>query len=199
MLGRIPRVPQLLCKPSAYSSGAFAAYEVGVQIEAIGWMAFGGLSTSIGAFVTQNFGAQQFKRMLDGYRKGTIISTVMGVIAMAFVYFFSGKLIALFIHDDAYALEAGMRYLMIISFAQVFASWEGSAQGGFHGIGKTKYPSAVGISCNLLRIPLAIVLQKFFGLDGIWMAISISAALKGILLRPLFWWVSQEYDVKESE
>ena len=184
---------------TAYSSGAFAAYEVGVQIEAIGWMAFGGLSTSIGAFVAQNFGAQQFKRMLDGYRKGTIISTVMGVIAMAFVYFFSGKLIALFIHGDAYALEAGTRYLIIISFAQVFASWEGSAQGGFYGIGKTKYPSAVGISCNLLRIPLAIVLQKFFGLDGIWMAISISTALKGILLRPLFWWVSQEYDVKESE
>lgn len=184
---------------TSYSSVAFAAFEVGVQIEAIGWMAFGGLSTSIAAFVAQNYGAQKYGRMLDGYRKGTIISTVMGMVAMAFVYFFSGKLIALFIHDDAYALEAGMRYLMFISFAQVFASWEGSSQGGFNGIGKTKYPSAVGISCNLLRIPLALVLQQFFGLDGIWIAISISAALKGILLRPLFWWVSQEYNVKETE
>lgn len=177
---------------NSYSSGAFAAFEVGVQIEAIGWMMFGGLSTSIGAFVAQNFGANQHQRMMEGYHKGTMLSTIVGMIAMAFVFFFSGKLIGLFIAHDLYALEAGRRYLRIISFAQIFASWEGSAQGGFNGIGKTKYPSVVGVSCNLLRIPMALFFQQFFGLDGIWMAIACSAALKGILLRPLFWWVMKQ-------
>lgn len=183
---------------TSYSSGAFAAYEVGVQIEAIGWMVFGGMSTSIGAFVAQNYGSGQFNRMMEGYRKGTIITTVMGAFAMVILYFFSGDFIRLFIKEDGYALQAGMRYLMIIALSQVFASWEGSTQGGFNGIGKTKYPSMMGICCNALRIPLAIVLQKFFGLDGIWIAIAVAASLKGILLRPLFWWVSREDEMEET-
>lgn len=181
---------------TSFSSGAFAAYEVGVQIEAIGWMMFGGLATTLGVFVAQNYGAQDYSRMLEGYRKGTRIASVMGLFAMLMLYFFSGQLMGLFIKGDAYALSAGMQYLKISALVQVFSSWEASSQGGFNGIGRTKLPSVVGILCNLLRIPLSYFLKGFFGLNGIWIAIAISAALRGIMLRFLFRFEKQNYLVR---
>ena len=55
--------------------------------------------------------------------------------------------------------------------------------GAFNGLGKTVPPSIVGISFNLLRIPGAIILSSTsLGLNGIWLAISISSVFKGIVL-----------------
>lgn len=183
---------------TTFSSGAFAAYEVGVQIEAIGWMMFGGLATTLGVFVAQNYGAQDYSRMLEGYKKGTRIASVMGFFAMIVLYFFSSELMGLFIKDDPYALNAGMQYLKISALIQVFASWEASSQGGFNGIGRTKLPSVVGVFCNLIRIPLSFFLKDFFGLNGIWIAIGISAGLRGLLLRILFYFQGIRHIVKEQ-
>lgn len=180
---------------TSFSSGAFAAFEVGVQIEAIGWMMFGGLSTAIGAFVAQNFGAEDRERLLEGYAKGTIIATAMGAFAFTVLYFFAGQLMGLFIHDDSYALMAGQNYLKVIAFCQVFSAWEASSQGGFNGIGSTKLPSLVGVVCNLSRIPLSYILKGYFGLTGIWIAISISAASRGLFLRIFFYFEKQKLEV----
>lgn len=181
---------------TAFSSGAFAAFEVGVQIEAIGWMMFGGLSTATGVFVAQNYGAEDYARMLEGYHKGTRIATALGTFALWVLFFFSGPLMGLFIQEDPYALQAGMRYLKIVALSQVFSSWEASSQGGFNGIGRTKLPSIVGVLCNLSRIPLSYILKGFFGLDGIWIAISLSGALRGLLLRLLFHFQQRNFEVR---
>lgn len=180
---------------TAFSSGAFAAFEVGVQIEAIGWMMFGGLSTAVGAFVAQNFGAASYKRLLEGQLKGSRIATLMGLFAFTVLYFFAGQLMGLFIHGDDYALAAGRNYLKVIAFCQVFSAWEASSQGGFNGIGKTKLPSVVGVVCNFLRIPLSYILKGYFGLTGIWIAISISAACRGLFLRIFFYFERQKLEV----
>jgi Na+-driven multidrug efflux pump len=54
--------------------------------------------------------------------------------------------------------------------------------GVFNGLGKTFYPSFVGVSGNLLRIPMAIVLGASFGYAGIWWSVSISSIIKGTVL-----------------
>lgn len=184
---------------TAFSSGAFAAFEVGVQIEAIGWMMFGGLATTLGVFVAQNYGAENYERMLEGYHKGTKIASVIGFVALLALYFFSGQLMGLFIKDDPYALSAGMNYLRIVALCQVFSSWEASSQGGFNGLGKTKLPSVVGVLTNLSRIPLSYFLKGYFGLNGIWIALSISAGLRGIFLRVLFHFEKKRYLVLVEE
>lgn len=179
---------------TAFSSGAFAAYEVGVQVEAIGWMMFGGLSTALGAFVAQNYGAKDYERLLEGYKKGTRMATLMGVFAFAILYFFAGGLMGLFIHGDDYALMAGRGYLTIIAFSQVFSAWEGSSQGAFNGIGKTTLPSIVGVLCNLSRIPLTYLFKSMMGLEGIWIAISLSAAARGFFLRIFYYFEKRKLE-----
>ncbi len=178
-----------------FSSGAFAAYEVGVQIEAIGWMMFGGLSTAVGAFTAQNFGAKNYDRLKEGYIKGTRLTSSMGLFAMVVLFVFSRQLMGLFIRGDSYALEAGINYLKITALVQILQSWEASAQGGFNGIGKTKLPSVVGILSNLSRIPLSYILKGPYGLSGIWLALAISAASRGIFIRLMFYFEKSKLEM----
>ena len=54
------------------------------------------------------------------------------------------------------------------------------SNGLFTGIGKPNIPAAISIIFTSLRIPLALVLIKPFGINGIWMSISITSIFKGI-------------------
>ena len=48
--------------------------------------------------------------------------------------------------------------------------------------GRTVPPAIISISCNTLRIPLAIGLAAAgLGITGVWWAISLSSMLKGIV------------------
>ena len=59
---------------------------------------------------------------------------------------------------------------------------EGIMGGAFNGLGKTIPQSITGITFNVLRIPMAIIFNHFYGLNGIWAAISFSSVLKGIVI-----------------
>ena len=52
--------------------------------------------------------------------------------------------------------------------------------GALNGVGLTKFPAVNGLFGNLLRIPIALLLMPKLGVLGIWIAISISMAIKGI-------------------
>ena len=50
----------------------------------------------------------------------------------------------------------------------------------FNGIGKPKIPSSISIVFTLLRIPIAYILSRFIGINGVWIAITVTSILKGI-------------------
>ena len=64
---------------------------------------------------------------------------------------------------------------------------EGTCGGTFRGMGKTLPPSVSSISSNLLRPLLCYVLAQYLGLNGFWIGISLSAALRGAMM---FIWYS---------
>jgi len=81
-------------------------------------------------------------------------------------------------------IALGASYLKIIGISQLPQAVEILTAGAFIGLGKTAPPSIVGISLNLLRIPVALLLSATaLGLDGVWWAISLSSILKGIVLE----------------
>ena len=72
-------------------------------------------------------------------------------------------------------------YLMVLSFSQLFMCIEIVTEGAFNGISMTKPPSFIGIAGNMLRIPLSYLLIPYFGIEGIWIAVSASSVLKGTI------------------
>ena len=55
------------------------------------------------------------------------------------------------------------------------------SNGVFTGFGVPKIPALISIIFTILRIPLALILTKFYDVNGIWIGISISSILKGIV------------------
>jgi len=67
----------------------------------------------------------------------------------------------------------------VIAFSQIFSATESVSNGLFTGIGKPKISSIISVIFTSLRLPMALVLIKPFGLSGIWISIAISSILKG--------------------
>jgi Na+-driven multidrug efflux pump len=76
----------------------------------------------------------------------------------------------------------GVHFLKILALIQIPACLEGVAAGIFRGQGKTVPPSIASISSNILRVVLAYAVANLtdMGLTGIWIAVAISAAIRGI-------------------
>lgn len=166
---------------------AIAVQKVGSQIESISWMTAEGFSGAIGAFVAQNFGAGNYKRVRKGYFTGMSVLVIWGVFCTILLVGFPEPVFRIFIREEE-ALQAGVDYLRILGISQLFMSVEIATAGAFGGLGKTIPPSVEGITLNAIRIPLAIVLGgTALGLNGIWWTISSTTVLKGIIL--LIWFL----------
>lgn len=166
---------------SGWGPYAIAAQKVGSQIESISWMTAGGFQGALAAFVGQNYGAEKEKRIRDGYKIAIGLIIFIGFIASITLYFFAKEIFNFFIPEKE-TVKFGIDYLKIMAFSQIFMCIELTTAGAFNGISKTMPPSIVSIGFNFLRIPLAFILAKYMGINGIWWSITISSMLKGVIL-----------------
>ncbi len=166
---------------SEYGIKVVTTQRLGSQIEAFAWMVASGFQIALASFVGQNFAAGRFDRVKQGYIASLKMLIPYGLIISVLMYVLSRELFDIFI-DSPETLALGDRYLKILAFSQLFMIVELGTAGAFNGLGKTKYPSIVGIIGNVLRIPLAALLALSMGFAGIWWAISISSILKGSVL-----------------
>ena len=160
-----------------------AVQKVGSQIEAISWMTAGGLSTALGTFTGQNYGAGKYDRIEKGYRVTMGMAIVLGIFATILLIGFGEAVFAVFI-PEAEAIAGGVVYLKILGYSQLFMCIEITTTGLFNGLGRTYIPSIVGIILTGARIPLAYLLSKpnLLGIDGVWWSISSTSILKGIII-----------------
>lgn len=179
----IHAVISILLSRSMASFGAMplAVYSVGSLIESISWMTTEGFSAGITAFVGQNFGASKWQRLHEIYRTSMRSVGVIGLVATSFLLLFRVQLFRLFIPDDPDAILLGATYLLIFGLSQFFMSIEIGATGVFNGIGDTRTPAVLSSVLNVLRLPMGLFLMNFFGVVGIWIAMSASSIIKGVV------------------
>lgn len=170
-----------------WGAEAIAVQKVGIQIESISFMTIGGLQGAVAAFIGQNFGAKKWARIQKGYKMALLLTTLFGIITSALFVIFPKQIFSLFLNDPT-SLGLGIHYLRIIGFSQLFMCLEIMTVGAFNGIGKTHIPPIFSIVLTAARIPLALLLSEFFGLNGVWMSIAGTSVLKGLLLVGWFMW-----------
>ncbi|MGJ0845788.1 putative efflux protein, MATE family [Tissierella praeacuta DSM 18095] len=173
-----------------WGSTPVAVQSVGSQIESISWMTAEGFSTAISAFVGQNYGAENYDRVKEGYYAGLKIVGTIGIFATVLLIFFGEPIFRIFTPNDAIAISQGVVYLKILGLSQFFITIEIASAGAFNGIGRTQIPAIIGIILNALRIPGALILSStVLGMTGVWWSMSISTVFKGIILTSLFIYV----------
>lgn len=166
---------------TAWGDTAVAVQRVGGQVESISWMTADGFGTAINAFVGQNYGAGNLKRVKKGYMTAAVIMILWGLFTTCLLIFGAAPIFGLFIHE-AEVIPAGADYLRVIGFSEMFMCVELMTVGALSGMGKTMEASIITIILTSARIPLAIVLGgTALELNGIWWALTISSIAKGII------------------
>nr|WP_251136261.1 MATE family efflux transporter [Exiguobacterium sp. s194] len=164
----------------SYGTEAIAAQRIGLQIESIAYMMIGGLNGAIASYTGQNLGARKVDRVHEGYRVTTRLGILYtGLITLVFL-FVPDVLIGLFV-DDPTTIDIGANYLRIIGISLIFASLEMIGNGYFSGLGLPKIPATISIVFTFARIPLALALEPYLGIDAIWWSIALSSIIKGLV------------------
>src|SRR5699024_7557445 len=164
-----------------FGSDAIAAQKIGLQIESINYMIIGGLNGAIASFSGQNFGAKKDRRIDEGYRIALLLGIIYTLVTAIIFIYTPEPLIRLFVSEEN-TVSIASRYLQIIAISQVFSAIEMVTNGLFMGIGLPRISANVSIFYTILRIPMAIILIPYLGVNGIWWSISVSSILKGITL-----------------
>ena len=157
----------------------------GGQIEGITWTSANSFSTTLGTFVAQNQTAGKIQRTKKAYKYVLLTLVSLGIFVTLAFFFYGTEIFGLFVPEAA-ARKAGGEYLRIMALCQIFMMLENATMGMWNGYGKTIPPAVISITLNIGRIPLAFWLAPVFGVNGVWIAITISAILKGII-SPVWW------------
>ena len=157
------------------------------QIEAITWNTSQGFSTALSAFVAQNYAARKISRVMKALKSTLYMTLVFGIFCSLLFIFYGNNIFAIFVPERE-AYEAGGLALRIDGYSQLFMMLEIVIQGVFYGMGRTIPPAIISISCNYLRIPMAMLFVSLgWGLPGIWWTICLTSILKGIII--LIWFL----------
>ena len=171
----------------SFGAHVAAVSRVCSQVESLSWLVGGGFGSAMVTFVGQNYGAGKVQRISDGVRVSLLAMAGWGLMVSSILAFAGGFVFSLFLPDPGLR-DLGIRYMLILAVCQIPMNLEAVAGNAFRGLGKTIPPSVSNISSNIIRVPLAYVLSlTSLGLYGIWIAISLSACIRGIWIW--FWYI----------
>lgn len=165
-----------------FGDAAIAIQKIGGQIESVSWLSSDGFAYAMNSFTAQNYGASKNDRVRKGYSTGMKMMTVYGLFTTALLVLGAVQIFDLFINEPD-VIAGGATYLRIQGFSQLFICYEITTTGAFNGLGKTRLPAICSFILTASRIPLCYVLMPVFGgINGVWWSITITSAIKGIVL-----------------
>ncbi len=150
-----------------------AAHQLGLQAEAISYMPSAGLGIATTALIGQSLGAgrpQLAKKYASELVRWAIVITALA----ASVLLFLPKQFLSLLTTDREVIELAAVYLMLMGLGQSPQNIASVFNGALRGAGDTRTPMYIALAgLWFIRIPLAMVLSKPFGVKGVWLAITV--------------------------
>ncbi len=197
-------VNMFLCRTASAHGGhiGLMTFTTGGQIEAITWNTSQGFSTALSTFIAQNYAAGNNHRVMRSWYTTLRMTLIFGTLCTFLFIFYGNEIFSIFVPEEA-AYIAGGTFLRIDGYSQLFMMLEITMQGVFYGLGRTVPPAITSITCNYLRIPLALFFISIgMGVEGIWWAVCATTIIKGIVLLIWFIFIKGKVfkaDVKQEE
>lgn len=169
---------------------AMPAFVIGTNLNQYALMPGLAVGTAAATLSGMNIGANKLKRAEESGRVSAILgAALMGTISLAFVIF-STPLINFFLDaPNQEVLQIGKVFLIIVGISEPFHAVTISLSRAMQGAGYTKKPFFVTfITWFIIRVPLAYLLALVLNLHatGVWLAISITTIISGIMSYYLF-------------
>ncbi len=165
---------------SSIGTVAIAANHLAVTAEAVSYLPAFGIATAGTTMIGQAIGANRqdlafrFAKLINFI--GIIIMTIAGIL----LYIFSTPLMSIFTADPE-VIALGSEVLKIVAYAQPFFAMSIAISGCLRGAGDTKAPFVITlITMWGVRIVFSYLLVSSLGLVGVWIAMALELAVRGI-------------------
>ena len=161
---------------------AIAANSFAVTAESICYMPGYGLANAATTMVGQAMGAEKKEEAKSFAWLTTIIGMlIMGL--MGAIMYFLCPFVFMFLTPDKNVQLLAIKVLRIELFAEPIFALSIVATGALRGAKDTLVPGIINlVSIWGVRITLSLILTKYFGLSGAWMAMAIELSIRGILM-----------------
>ncbi|MFT6908077.1 MAG: putative MATE family efflux protein [Oleiphilaceae bacterium] len=163
-----------------HSPEAVAGFGVASRIESLFLVMIMGLSSIMGPFVGQNWGAKNYQRIFSAVDISLKFTLYWGVITATILWLFADNLTGLF-SDDPLVIHSASHYLMILPFSYLFLGFIMVVSSAANGMGNP-IPSLVMSFLRLvgLYLPFIFILLEFMDISGIYLAAALANIFVGL-------------------
>jgi putative MATE family efflux protein len=164
---------------ASYGVDAVAGYGIAMRIEPIFLIPFYALSAVSSPFFGQNFGSNQFDRLVEARRVVTRFCLGFGLVLGVVLIIIAKPLTGLFSTSETIQAVA-VQYLWIAALSYGAYGLVMSVNAAFNGMGRP-IPGVVISSCRVIVVflPLALMGKSLFDLPGLFAATTLSNLLMG--------------------
>ncbi len=160
---------------------AVAANTIGIVVESLCYMPGYGIGDAATALIGQSYGARRMD-LIRSFSRLTVWLGVAVMTAMGAVMYVRAPWLTRLMNPDALVQAEGVRALRIEAFAEPMYAASIVAYCIFVGLGDTLVPCVMNLgSIWLIRIPLAALLARSMGIQGVWLAMCIELNVRGAI------------------
>ena len=176
----------LLSIVNTFGTDVIAAYSVAIRIDSFASLPAMNLAMALSSFVGQNIGAGKTDRVKSGYVATLKMNLIITLILSSIILIFPGWIMKAF-SPDINIINIGKEYLYVVAAFYLVFTTMFINMGVMRGAGDTIIPMFITLfSLWLIRIPLAWLLSKYFGYQGIWWSIPL-AWISGMTLTYIYY------------
>jgi putative MATE family efflux protein len=162
---------------------AVASFGIIFSVQALFFMPVLGINQGIQPILGYNFGSGNFNRVQKTLKSSLIMATVICLFGFLIIFFASESIVSLFSRNDFELVAIGSRGLKIYNLMFFVIGFQLIAAGYFQAIGKAKHSLFFSMLRQIIAlVPALFILPRYFMLDGIWLAGSVSDAFATIVM-----------------
>ncbi len=169
----------ILLRP--YGDMAKSAFTLGFTYQQVAILPIVGIAQGTLTMIGQNFGAKKFQRVKSVVQKSLLFCMgIMSVFALVMILG-RGSLVRVF-SDVAEVIRIGRTMLLIFAVGFPFLAARFILSSFFQGLGKGFTAFVINFSYIILfALPLALLLSRLLGIEGIWSALVLGNLLSSVL------------------
>ena len=163
---------------ASFGTLGIATYGIGTKILSLVFMISIGMSMATSTLVGQNIGAGKKTRAVEIVKKSSVATFAILTLCGIFIFTFAKDIAAIFVPGEIETIASSANFIKIIVFAFGLVGIQQVLSGALRGAGNTLAPMALAfVSSWILQFPLAYVLSRHMGMNGLWWSIPISNVL----------------------
>lgn len=137
-----------------------------------------GLNAGMQPIVGYNYGAKHMGRVLETYYLTVKCATVFVLVCFVIIQLFPRQIILAFSRDNAELMEIGIKAIRTTTLFVPIIGFQIITSNFFQAVGKPLQSTILSLSRQcLMLIPLVMILPRFFGLMGAYMAFPVADIL----------------------